>query len=155
MVVDEATGKIHEFTKSDIVEGDFTSPEAEEAFMKVITILQDPTLSLHNFFEYKTKGHPKNSEETEKYLEQLFKKVDEIVPVIKNAKTIAEIKNYGKIDTTETAASINDGAEMIGNAKPTDILKESLPEIDGSVLNEVAPKSSITQSENVDDILNS
>ena len=162
VITDEATGKIHTFSKNDVVNGEFASPEAEAAFVKVLDILQAPQLSMHNYFEYKVKGDPKNSEETEKYLETLYKKVDEIIPVIKNAKNIHDIKNYGKIDNSDQPTpGHNDGAQIIGNKSAADILKDSAPsELSGLVGNSQTeqPTQSSTPStseENVDDILNS
>lgn len=160
-VVDSETKQIHNFSKNDIVNGDFT-PEAEKAFGQLLATLQDPKLSVHNYFAYKTIDDSRNSEETKKYLENLHKKVDEIIPVIRNAKSIGEVKGYGKPVAGE-AAKTNDGSEIIGGGKAADILKESIPELEGSVLNQAA---STFQSENaapqaapgqpsVDDILSS
>lgn len=127
--------QIHNFTEADIVDGDFT-PDALKAFNILVEILQNPSLSIHNFFAYKAIGDPKNTEETEKYLKQVHEKVDEIIPVIKNAKNLDEIKKYGKEDTS-SATGHNDNATVLGNQTAADILKESTPtELTGSVLNE-------------------
>lgn len=162
-VVTDDAGTIHNFTKNDVANGDFTSPEAESAFMKVIETLQNPQISVHNYFSYKVINDPKNTEETNKYLENLYKKVDEIIPVIRNAKSIGEVKNYGKADSSETNPAANDGAQMIGGAKASDILKDSLPsELASSTFNQETTQANQAPTQtptggnsDVDDILNS
>lgn len=150
----------YEFSKDDIVDGKIR-PEALIPFRELIKQLQNPDISIHNMFAYKTIGDPKNSEDTEKYLKTLEEKVVEIIPIIKNAKTIAEIEQYGAADNSATAP---DSATMIGGVKGADILKTSAPsELASSILNDVdttvpSPKE-VAQSANsnpdVNDILNS
>lgn len=120
------------FSKADIVDGKVRA-EALPAFKQLITELSNPDLSIHNYFSYKAIGDPKNSEDTEKYLVQLQEKIKEIVPIIKNAKNISEIANYGKGGGTSTG----DSATMIGGTKASDILKDSIPsELSASIMND-------------------
>lgn len=159
-VIDPETKAVHNFSKADIVNGDLT-PEAEKAFLQVVAILQDPKISVHNYFSYKTIDDPKNTDDTKKYLENLHKKIDEIIPVIRNAKSVGEVKAYGKIDNSSPTNS--DGAQIIGGGKASDILKDSVPsELAGSILNEAAetPAQNVETPSNggqpsVDDILGS
>lgn len=124
VILDDETKKIHQFTENDIVnkETNQLSPEANIALAKLIEILQTDNLNIHNNFAYKSIGDPNNNESSEKYLLEVNEKVNEIVPVILNAKTIAEIKNYGITDATNNSSTIIDGS------KAQDILKNSLPE---------------------------
>ncbi len=158
-VVYEKDGKDvkYEFSKDDVVDGKLR-PEAVESFKAFIEQLKNPDISIHNLFSYKEIGDPKNSEDTEKYLVQLHEKVDEIIPIIKNAKSIAEIKQYGVVDTTSTG----DSAQTINGTKASDILKDSAPsELMNSILNEgptenkTEPNVENTNKPSVDDILNS
>lgn len=109
-----------------------STPEAKEAFGKLIEKLREPNLSVHNYFAYKPLGHEMTDEDTEKYLVDVNAKVAEIVPIIKNANSIAEIAQYG-IAVAETQGT--DSAQMIGGAKASDILKDSAPsELASSIL---------------------
>lgn len=152
----------YEFSKADIVDGKIR-PEALEPFKHLIKELQNPDISIHNLFAYKTIGDPKNSEDTEKYLKTLDEKINEIIPVIRKAKNIAEIEQYG---VTDSSATSTDSATMIGGAKASDILKDSAPsELASSILNDgpaatiPAPAEIAQQATNsnpdVNDILNS
>lgn len=118
-------GTIYTFKKEDFVDG-VLSEEAKPAFMQLMKNLNNPEINIHNYFAYKPVGHPKNTPETEKYLENLNKKVNEIVPIIKNAKSIDAIKTYGLAE----AKPADDGATVIGSQKAEDILKTSTPELD-------------------------
>ena len=131
--LDEEKTKIHEFTAADIVNGDFATPEIKIAFDKLVEELRNPHLSIHNFFSYKLPGDKLNTEDTDKYLNLVQEKVDEIVPIIRNAKSLDEIKNYGV--ATSASEGSGDSAQMIGDAKAADILATSTPtELDNSVM---------------------
>jgi hypothetical protein len=169
-------GREHTFSANDLNADGSLKPDVEPFFMGLITALQAPTLSIHNYFSYKPKGHPKNTEDTEKYLVELEKKVAEIVPIIRNAKNLAEIGSYGAAGSSEGS----DSATTISGASAKDILKESAPsELASSILNsgeapeskpsEEAPSKELAtepvaekinpaageKSQEVDDILNS
>ena len=152
----------YDFTPEDVVDGKIR-PEATEAFMELIKTLQNPDISIHNLYAHKLPGDPKNSEDTEKYLVTLDEKIKEIIPVIRNAKNISEIKNYG-VPVNESNSG--DSAQMIGDKKASDILKDSVPsELASSILNDddstvqktqEAPIQELkTENKTVDDILNS
>lgn len=140
------------FSKEDLVNGQLRS-EAVEPFQKLIEQLSAPEISIWNMFCYKEIGDPKNTEDTEKYLVSVHEKVDEIIPIIKNAKSIAEILQHG------VAEQSTDSATMIGGAKAADILKDSAP---SELLDSVLGQSETTQTvqtpstekqQSVDDIL--
>lgn len=120
----------YEFNKTDML----NTPEAKEAFQALIKKLSEPELSIHNYFAYKPLGHEKTDENTEKYLVEVNAKVDEIVPIIRNAQSIAEIKQYGIVVPENTTS---DSAQLIGGAKASDILKDSVPsELAASIMND-------------------
>ena len=142
----------HSYTAEDVVDGKVRE-QALPAFRALIGKLTHPDLSIHNYFAYKTIGDSKNTEDTEKYLVQLEEKVKEIIPVIRNAKSIAEITNYG------VAEQPKDSATMIGGAKASDILKDSAPsELASSILNDAPEPNAETPApvgnQTVNDILN-
>jgi hypothetical protein len=161
-------GTEHTFAAADITETGL-KPEVEPFFTELLNILQNPNLSIHNYFSYKPAGHPKNTEDTEKYLVTLQEKIDEIIPVIRNAKNIAEVRAYGVAGSTEGS----DSAQTISGASAADILKNSAPsELSNSILSagtenpEAKPVADVpakeadqppvgVKSPEVDDILNS
>jgi hypothetical protein len=161
--VNEAGENIkYTFSPDDIVDGKI-KPEVLPHFKQLIAKLQNPDISIHNLFAYKKIGDPKNTEDTEKYLKLLEEKIAEIIPVIKNATSIAQIEQYG---VTDPDAKKSDSATMIGSAKAEDILKTSAPnELASSILNDtdvseaaqvIAPAEPVASSNpDVDDILNS
>lgn len=121
---DEST---HSFSNEDIVNGKL-SEKALPAFNKLIEILNEPFLSVHDYFSYKTIDDTRNSTETVEYLKKVNEKVDKIVPIIKNASSIEEIQNACAVDTSATTETQNNG---------TNILAESLPdELKGSVIDQ-------------------
>lgn len=133
-------GQEHKFSLADLEADGSLKPAVKPFFMELIRQLKDPNLSIHNYFAYKTLGHPKNTDDTNKYLEQVAKKVDEIVPVIRNAKDIAEIKNYGIAAAGAAGGGEQgDSAKSISGASAADILKNSAPvsELENSVLGDV------------------
>lgn len=121
---------------------------AKPQFQKLLEILKSDNLSIHNYFAYKEIDNPMNTEETNKYLIDVNAKVDEIVPIIRNAKSIAEIKAYG------VAEQQSDSAQTINGKSKSDILKESMPnELNNLVTNEVTDNqtSTTTSNQNVSD----
>lgn len=129
--------KMHEFSNNDIVDGQLT-PDAKIAFGELVKVLSNPDLSVHNYFGYKTIGDTKNTEETEKYLKDVQDKVDEIIPIILKAQSIADIANYGV--AIPDAPKNNDSATLIGGVKASDILKDSIPnELAASIMNTETP----------------
>lgn len=140
---------IYEFKDGDVSDDFSFTAEAEPHFMKAIEILQNPNLNLLNNYAYKTPGMEGLEEDTAKYVAQTFEKVEEIVPIIRNAKNIAEIEKYGKADTSNSSS--DNKAEIIGDEKVEDILKNSTPEIDGNAQESLETKDQTSQS--VEDIL--
>lgn len=138
--VDMGDGKIHQFSPADIVDTKTNqlTPEATTALNILVEILNSENLSVHNWFEYKEAGDERNFEQTDEYIVNLNAKIEEIVPVIANAKSVVEVLNYGQADTTA-----NDSAKTISGNKAADILAGSIPdELTNSALN--TPKSEET-----------
>lgn len=137
-IVKMPDGTVHVFSKADKDEAGKLKPEVKAPFLKFFEILKNPDYSMHNYFSYKKPGDPMNTEDTEKYIQNVFKKVEEIIPVIKE-KSVIEITNYGKGAATTTPGAASDSAKTIDAAKAADILKESAPtELQTSVLNGAA-----------------
>lgn len=150
----EGNEKSHTFSNNDIVDGKI-KPEVSEAFAALVKELSNPDLSIHNYFAYKTIGHEKNTEDTEKYLVDLHAKVDEIIPVILKATSISAISSYG----VATQEGTTDSAKLIGGQSASDILKDSIPNEladsimnDGNIKEEPKPEAPATNSD-VADIL--
>lgn len=137
---DEST---HSFSNNDIVDGKLT-PEATKAFHKLIETLNNPNLSMHNYFAYKMIDDPMNTPETNEYLKKVKEKLDIIIPVIKSAPSIDAIQAACSVDTTSTDEN---GKEKNTG---TNILAESLPdELQGSILDQGTTKSNpLTDSTN-------
>ena len=154
-------GTQHEFSTADIDPATKqVKPEVMPFFNKLVEELQNPKINVHNYFAYCEPGDPRNTPETEEYLKKVIKKVNEIVPIIRE-KSLKEIEEYGRKDNSESGASSSDSAKTINGASAKDILKDAVPtEIAGSVMNQDADqkpaehKSEDTDSV-VDDILNS
>lgn len=150
-------GTQHEFTVADI---DPATKQVKEEVMpffnKLVEDLQNPKVNVHNYFEYCEPGDPRNTPETEEYLKKVIKKVNEIVPIIRE-KTLKEISEYGRKDNSESGASSSDSATTINGASSKDILADAVPtEITNSVMNQDAQKESVQKDSDsvVDDILN-
>lgn len=132
----ELNGEQHEFSDADTVKDEKgkvigVKEEVKPFFAKLIEELKNPDISIHNYFEYTTPGDPRNSKECEEHITNVFEKIKEIVPILKE-KDMAFIANYGKADTSAPA----DSAKTIGDKSAADILKESAPtELVGSILN--------------------
>jgi hypothetical protein len=125
-------GTEHVFSQADKNEDGTLKPEVLPYFKALIALMTRPEMSIHNYFAYKAVNDPKNTEDTNKYLLDLALKIDEIIPVIRNAKSIAEIKNYGVVSSS---AESGDSAQTISGASAADILKNSAPtELAGSIL---------------------
>jgi len=160
-------GSIKEYVEltNDMVERDAkgnpiaVKPEFQNVFNSLLETLKADELSVYNYFEYKTPDDPRNTEETNQYLKDVFAKVDEIVPVIKNAKSIAEIESYGVADSNDN----KDSATIISGKSKSDILKDSVPEELSGLVTEDAPKSNpvlqgkptVSDDDLLDDIVNS
>lgn len=125
----------YSFTNADIVDGKMR-PEAIPAFQKLIEILNQPNLSVHDYFSYKTVDDTKNTPETTEYLKKVTDKINKIIPIIRDAKSIEEIQAACSVDTTST----NDSKEKNTG---TNILAESLPaELQGSVIDQATTANS-------------
>lgn len=119
------------FSEDDIVNGKL-KPEAIPAFQKLLDILSQPNLSIHDYFAYKTVDDVKNSPETTEYLKKVNLKLAKIIPIIRDAQSIEEIQSACSVDTS---SSNNDKAKNSG----TSILAESLPdELKNSVIDQAA-----------------
>lgn len=139
-------GETHTFSEADKDANGELKPGVEKFFDKLIEELQNPDISIHNYFAYAEIGDPNNTKETEDYLKMVNDKVDEIVPVIRE-QSMSQIAAYGKEDTSSPKS---DSAKTIGGKVAADILKESAPsEILGSTMNQdaEATKKPDTKSE--------
>ena len=133
----EVDGKTHEFSEADKTEDGKLKDEIKPFFQKLIENLKNPDISIHNYFEHVDMENPGNAtKETLEYLQGIHKKMDEIIPVIRE-HDCAYIASYGR---NEAAASTSkDKAQTIGGQSASDILKESAPtELQGSTLNQPA-----------------
>lgn len=134
------------FDESNIVNGKITS-EALPAFQKLLNILSQPNLSIHDYFAYKSVDDVKNTPETTEYLKKVSAKLDKIIPIIRDATSIEEIQNACSVDTSTPVAGKDKNTG-------TNILAESIPdELKGSVLDQgnsevkEQPKTDSTNSE--------
>jgi len=151
---DENRNLVYEFKEGDVNPETFAfTPEAEPHFLKAIELLQAKDIDIVSQFAFKTAETEGISEETAKYVAATFDKVAEVVPIIRDAKTIGEIE--AKLSTTANNSDSNSDVETIGDAKAEDILKESIPELDGSVNSgePVQPQEESKPAQTVDDIL--
>ena len=126
--------------------------EVKPYFEKFLEQLTREDVDVHKWFAYKTVDDPKNDHETNEYLKSVQKKVEEIVPIIRD-KSLQEIASYGRAEQKSENKENND-------EKPTDILKESLPEeLQETVMNEAgaapAAKKGSEDDKDIDSILNS
>lgn len=146
-------GKTHEFTEADLdANGNDVKDEVKPYFEKFLEQLTREDVDVHKWFAYKTVDDPKNDHDTNEYLKSVQKKVEEIVPIIRD-KSLREIANYGRAEQKSENKENND-------EKPTDILKESLPEeLQQTVMNEggdaPASKKGSEDDKDIDSILNS
>lgn len=121
-------GKTHQFTPAD--KPNVETPEIAPFFEAFATELTNENYSTFKYFGYREPSDPKNSEEDKKYLEGVFKKVSEIIPVIRD-KSLAEIAAYGKKEAAKTNGATSDDAK--------NVMAESMPdELAGSVMNQAA-----------------
>lgn len=146
-------GKTHEFTEKDL-NGQDVIDEVKPYFEAFLNQLTRDDIDVYKWFSYKPVDDPRNDQETNEYLKNVRRKVDEIVPIIRE-KSLQEIASYGKHESNNT-----DGKN---DEKPTNILEESLPEeLQETVMNEGAketPKETKThrgsEDAEIDNILNS
>ena len=147
---DENRNIVYEFKDGDVDPETFAfKPEAEEHFMKAIKLLQDPAIDIVSQYAYKNAETEGLTEETLKYVIATQEKVDEVIPIIREATSIGQIE--AKLSTVAKDSGDAGGVETIGDAKAEDILKESIPELDGS--NTQPPAESKPAIQSVDDIL--
>jgi hypothetical protein len=118
-------GKTHEFSTKDLVGGQ-VSAEVLPFFNAFVEQVCSEDYDIRNFFAYKEINDPKNSKETNDYLINVKKKLDEIIPVIRE-KSLNEIATYGKAAPASSAGKAD---------KAKDIMADSVPdELAGSVMN--------------------
>lgn len=92
----------HKFSPADILEDGTVTAETLEAINAITAELKKDEISMHNMFAYKPIGHELNTESTEKYLAAVKEKVEKIVPIIRDAKTISECLAHGVADNSKT-----------------------------------------------------
>ena len=147
-------GESRQFKKDDCVNRQLTE-EAKPWFNAFIKQMSDPKTNVKIQFAYKTGDEPELDEETRNYVKATRKKVDEIVPVIRDC-SLADIAKYGK----KEAESSDDKKDGDKKPKVKNVMEESLPdEMAGSVMAAASDKKSETKASGNDDevasILNS
>lgn len=149
-IMTDENGKktMHEFKMSDIGPDGKIKPEIMPFFKAFIMQAQSPDYDMYQYFLPKFPGDSRNNENTEKYITEVFKKVNEIVPVILNGN-LNEIANYGKTDTN--ASGNGEGK------KAKDIYSDALPpELQQSAMNKApkaqAPKTEAPVAGGIDDV---
>lgn len=143
-------GSSHQFTATDYNGGKLTD-ETKEWFQAFMKQYNNPDVDVLKHFAYKTGDEPGLDEETRKYVKEVFEKVKEIVPIIRDC-SIQEINNYGKKDTA---------SETVGNenkSKSKNVMEESIPdEMAGSVMaaaEKKEPKQKAPTSSEDDEVAN-
>lgn len=145
VTAEDGTIKMHEFSPKDL-EGGKIKKEITPFFNAFVKQATNPDYDMYQYFLPKFPGDPRNNENTEKYITEVFKKVNEIVPIILSS-TLNEIANYGKVE-----ASTGSGNEK----KAKDIYSDSIPaELQQSALNKdakIEPTKSAPISGGIDDV---
>lgn len=122
-------GESRQFKKEDFVNGQL-SEEAKPWFQAFLKQMQDPKTDVKVQFAYKTGDEPYLDEETREYIKNTRKKVDEIVPVIRE-RSLTDIAKYGK----KEVESSEDSKDSDKKSKVKNVMEESLPEeMAGSVM---------------------
>lgn len=146
--------KTREFKASDIKNGSLTDEAKPWFVMFLKKFMQNPDYDIHRYFSYKPIDDPKMDKETSDYVNNVWNKVNEIIPVIRD-KSLAEIAAYGKKDTSDATKAGSD------KAKGTNVLADSIPdELAGSVMSAVnaktkAPVSDAPVDDEIAGIMNS
>lgn len=111
--------EIHAFSVNDLTPEGGIKPEVIPFVDELVKELTSQDLSMYEWFQYKNIDDPRNTEDTIKYLKDVERKVDLVIPIIEDL-SISEINK--KITGKKTATT----TDKEGESK--DILKESLPE---------------------------
>lgn len=147
-------GETREFTAADLENGQL-KPEVLPYFNAFIEKVLHADYDIYKYFMYKEIDDARNDKDTNDYLKSVQKKVDEIIPIIRE-KSLTEIAAYGKKEA-ETA-------DKKDSAK--NVMTESIPdELAGSIMSavqsetKISPKETKTETKNSseineDDILN-
>lgn len=151
-IVKLENGSTREFTANDIQNKQLVA-EAIPYFNELGKILTSDDLSILKWFGYKTPNDTNLDKETLDYIKSVWKKVDEIVPVIEE-KTLQEIASYGKAERPSNGGSEakpDNAKNVMANAVPS--------ELAGSVVsaeNQQTQQSQATASKDgeLDDIIN-
>lgn len=122
-------GESRQFKKNDCVDRQLTD-EAKPWFSAFLKQMQDPKTDVKVQFAYKNGDEAYLDEETREYVKSTRKKVEEIVPVIRDY-SLADIAKYGK----KEAESSEDKKDNGKKSKVKNVMEESLPEeMAGSVM---------------------
>lgn len=113
------TGETREFKADDVTNG-VLKPEVQPYFESIAGQILHEDFNIEKWFAYKAPDANKWDKDTNDYLINIFKKVDEIIPVIRT-QGLVEIAAYGKADNKAPG-----GAEKKDNAK--NVMAESIPE---------------------------
>lgn len=110
------TGESREFKATDVVNGQLTD-EAKAYFYAFAEQLKADELDVKKQFGYKTPDDDTLDDDTRNYVANIFEKVNEIIPVIRE-KSLAEIASYGRKEKSGDTTKKN----------VTDINEDSLPD---------------------------
>lgn len=139
-------GTTHEFTEKDVNGNDVTE-EVKPYFESFLSQLTREDVDVYKWFSYKSVDDERNDKETNEYLKTVRKKVEEIVPVIRE-KSLQEIANYGRADTSSEKEKSKEDK--------TTILENSLPEeLKTSIMGDDKKEEKDINDAAIDDILNS
>lgn len=141
IAIDEA-GKSYQFQASDCVDRQLKE-EVKPWFMAFVKAMSDPKIDVKKQFAYKTGDEPELDEDTKAYVKATRKKVDEIVPVIRDY-SLNDIAKYGKKEA--------ESDEKSDKKKSKNVMEESLPdEMAGSVMAAAEKKSEPAKAISSDD----
>lgn len=130
-------GETRMFKKEDFVGGKL-SEEVTPWFNQFVENVCHEDYDVYKYFSFKEVDDKRNDKDTNDYLINLAKKVDEIVPIIENS-SLDDIAKYGKADST-------DGKEPKADAAKN-VMADSIPdELKGSILSQVADVKTVVEN---------
>lgn len=147
-------GSTHEFSLKDKTEDGKLTEDATPFFKQFAQNLSSPDVDVFTWFSYKTPDDPRLDKETAEYVKNVFAKLNEIVPVIRE-KSLADIAKYGKTEGSSDAKSTegkNDNGNVLQDSIPDELKGSAMA--GGDVSNDAADNGS-TGDADVDSILNS
>lgn len=134
-------GESYEFKATDNVGGKLTD-EATPWFKTFFGNLMNENYDIYRWFAYKEPGDEKMDKETNEYIKSVFKKVEEIIPIIRDG-SLTDIASYGRKDSSFK----KDDSE-----KPANVMREGIPdELQNAVVNQDVTKETKGSEDDDDD----